>query len=117
MTSREDPQSSSILSLLRGQAKKGFPSSLAGMDPKIGKAAGSLPVGFLAALLPYWQKQSPTRFYQERDRLRSLLTHLRSPLAYYDSNLLLFGTGFVEGRFSFDRWGRLQVPWKRRMPS
>jgi len=30
---------------------------------------------------------------------------------YYDQNLALFATGWLEQRYRFDREGRLKVPW------
>jgi endoglucanase len=35
----------------------------------------------------------------------------RTPV-YYDQNLALFSTGWVEQRYSFDRDGRLKVKWR-----
>jgi endoglucanase len=34
-------------------------------------------------------------------------------LAYYDQNLALFGTGFLDDRFEFGAEGELMVEWKR----
>jgi endoglucanase len=72
--------------------------------------------GFSAALLPYLDSlnESGLRAKQER-RLRSEwdpATGLYGrPLHYYDQNLALFGTGWMEKRFSFDRYGNLSVAW------
>ena len=35
-------------------------------------------------------------------------------LNYYDQNLALFATGFLDGRFRFGPGGELKVKWKRR---
>ena len=32
--------------------------------------------------------------------------------AYYDQNLILFATGWKDGRFRFDRNGRLKLKWQ-----
>jgi endoglucanase len=31
---------------------------------------------------------------------------------YYDQNLALFANGWIEGRYRFDRDGKLRVKWK-----
>ena len=33
--------------------------------------------------------------------------------AYYDQNLALFSTGFLEGKFRFGQGGELNVEWSR----
>jgi len=35
-------------------------------------------------------------------------------IAYYDQNLALFATGFLDARFRFGPGGELKVEWKRR---
>jgi endoglucanase len=34
------------------------------------------------------------------------------PARYYDENLALFGTGWMERRFRFGREGELEVSWR-----
>jgi len=78
------------------------------------------PVGFSAALLPYlraYPDMSPTsarqliRLAKQRDRASGLYG---KDLAYYDQNLALFATGFLDGRFRFGPGGELNVEWKLR---
>jgi endoglucanase len=77
------------------------------------------PVGFSAAVLPYLRAepdQSKTSAQQtvRMDKLRDPASGLYGKdLAYYDQNLALFSTGFIEGRFSFGPGGELNVGWKR----
>jgi len=78
------------------------------------------PVGFSAAVLPYLRALPG----QSRSNARQLIRLARSrdkvsglygkDLAYYDQNLALFSTGFLDGRFQFGPGGELNVEWKLR---
>ena len=77
------------------------------------------PIGFSAAMLPY------LRAFPELGRLSAKQTIRmsvqRNPStglygkdsAYYDQNLALFATGFLDGRFRFGPEGELKIEWKR----
>jgi endoglucanase len=71
-------------------------------------ASGRAPVGFSAALLPLARAQGDSRASD------ALLKSVASEPAatYYDQNLVLFGHGFVEGRFRFAADGRLVPAWE-----
>lgn len=78
------------------------------------------PVGFSAALLPYLRAYpglSPlvvkqiARMNGMRDSSSGLYG---KDLSYYDQNLALFATGFLDGRFRFGAGGELTVDWKSR---
>ena len=79
------------------------------------------PVGFSAALLPYlraFPDLSDSRSSAQQTvrvaRMRDASTGLYGKdLAYYDQNLALFSTGFIEGRFRFGAGGELNVEWNR----
>jgi endoglucanase len=77
------------------------------------------PVGFSAALLPYLRafphQEKPSarqliRLSQQKDAASGLYGRDQ---AYYDQNLTLFATGYMEGRFSFGLGGELKVEWTR----
>lgn len=77
------------------------------------------PVGFSAAVLPYLRAfpdlsrlsaQQTVRMSKMRDASTGLYG---KDLAYYDQNLALFATGFIDGRFRFGAGGELNVEWKR----
>jgi endo-1,4-beta-D-glucanase Y len=78
------------------------------------------PVGFSAALLPYLRDYPGLSKESARQMIR--MSEQRNPasglygkdLAYYDQNLALFGTGYLDGRFRFGPKGELKVEWKRR---
>lgn len=77
------------------------------------------PVGFSAAVLPYLRALGASRANgQQIVRLNALRDSASGlygkDLSYYDQNLALFGTGFLDGRFGFGPGGELKVDWKRR---
>jgi endoglucanase len=75
------------------------------------------PPGFSAALIPYLRavgKSSQAKIQSDRlASTRDAASGLYGKNAdYYDQNLALFATGWSEGRFRFDREGKLRVKWK-----
>ncbi|MDR3741710.1 MAG: cellulose synthase complex periplasmic endoglucanase BcsZ [Terracidiphilus sp.] len=78
------------------------------------------PVGFSAALLPYLRAFPDHSRISSRQMIRMSLMKDESSglygkdLSYYDQNLALFATGFIDGRFGFGPGGELKVEWKRR---
>ena len=75
------------------------------------------PVGFSAAVLPYLRAfplmERPAAQQTVRlSRLRDASTGLYGKdLTYYDQNLALFATGYLDGRFRFGPGGELNVEW------
>lgn len=78
------------------------------------------PVGFSAAVLPYLRAfpdlselsgRQLVRMNKQRDAATGLYG---KDLAYYDQNLALFATGFLDGRFRFGPGGELHVEWNGR---
>jgi endoglucanase len=75
------------------------------------------PVGFSAAVLPYLLAagmKPQARLQQERivaaeDPATGLYGR---PGEYYNENLVLFSTGFIEQRYRFERDGKLRLNWK-----
>jgi endoglucanase len=77
------------------------------------------PVGFSAAVLPYLRAfpNSETTSAQQRIRMSAQLDpasglYGKDP-AYYDQNLVLFATGFLDERFRFGPRGELKVDWTK----
>lgn len=77
------------------------------------------PVGFSAAMLPYLrafpgaeklEAQQRIRMSAQLDRTTGL--YGKNP-AYYDQNLVLFATGFLDERFRFGPRGELRVEWTK----
>jgi endoglucanase len=77
------------------------------------------PVGFSAAALPYLRAFPDREKAAAQQRIR-LSAHFdpssglygKEP-AYYDQNLVLFATGFLDERFRFGTKGELKVEWTR----
>ena len=77
------------------------------------------PVGFSAAMLPYLRAfpDAEKARAQQRIRMSAQLDpasglYGKDP-AYYDQNLVLFATGFLDDRFRFGPRGELKVEWKQ----
>ena len=77
------------------------------------------PVGFSAALLPYLRAfpDADKSAAQQRIRMSSQLDptsglYGKNP-SYYDQNLVLFATGFLDERFRFGPRGELNVEWTK----
>ena len=78
------------------------------------------PVGFSAAVMPYLRAypefsrafaRQIVRLNAQKDATSGLYG---KDIAYYDQNLALFATGFLDARFRFGPGGELNVEWKRR---
>jgi endoglucanase len=75
------------------------------------------PAGFSAAVLPYLMSYPGKEKPRARQTIRlSMMKDHGSGLygrdqTYYDQNLALFATGFVEARFRFGLDGKLKVEW------
>jgi endoglucanase len=78
------------------------------------------PVGFSAAVLPYLNAFPGLSNLSDRQTLRMNAQKDQSSglygkdLAYYDQNLILFSTGYLDGRFRFGVNGEVRVKWTRR---
>ena len=76
------------------------------------------PVGFSAAVLPYLHvlPDGEKAAVLQKDRMSTQFDpasglYGKDP-TYYDQNLLLFATGFLDGRLGFGPHGELRVEWK-----
>jgi endoglucanase len=75
------------------------------------------PPGFSAAVVPYLSALGAgAQMKAQMDRLASTRNSTNGLYgkdgAYYDQNLSLFATGWIEQRYRFDRNGKLQARWK-----
>jgi endo-1,4-beta-D-glucanase Y len=102
-------------------------NSLDGMPPEFidistGQAKpGRGPVGFSAALLPYF-KSSGQYYLLYRLAVKRVSEEFGNPAAsaslpYYDYVLALFGTGWDEDRYGFTSAGHLKPSWEPACPS
>ncbi len=101
---------------MRGYMKDNFyPPMVVSVD---GKAASEhAGVGYSAALLPFLKAVGDDRALtlqlSRLDIARKPQSGLYGdPPRYYDQNLALFGTGWVENLFSFNAEGMLEVRWR-----
>jgi endoglucanase len=78
------------------------------------------PVGFSAAVLPYLRAYPDLSRVTAKQLIRlsaqkdATTGFYGKDIAYYDQNLSLFATGFLDARFRFGPGGELTVEWKRR---
>lgn len=113
MLDAEDPARTSLHKHLYGprhaiEQGKPMPEYV---DTATGVGRGIGPTGYSAALLPYLKAQGAP--------VPSLppLSPTHKPLPYYERVLILFGQGWLEGRFAFGKTGELQTHWKSPCPS
>jgi endoglucanase len=113
------PNISKMLSLVSGMGVH-LKSHVA--PPEVVDASGRVlginaPPGFSAALVPYLQAVGMrTQAKVQIDRLSATKNpamglYGRTPV-YYDQNLALFASGWVEQRYRFGRDGQLKVKWR-----
>lgn len=77
---------------------------------------GHGPIGFDAALLPYYAALGEKELLQQARKRIDDSRHQNlygKPARYYDQVLVLFGKGYDEGWFRFDPAGRLVPRWKK----
>lgn len=78
------------------------------------QGSGKAPIGFKAALTPYFKSKEATRCLNSA--LDQVNKHWNDGLlsakpVYYDQNLAMFSMAWLEGRFAFDAQGRLVTDW------
>jgi len=83
-----------------------------------GATRGTGPVGFSAALLPYYESlgQTALRDAQNSRVVAAFAAGNPNPPPYYDYVLGLFGTGWSEQRYRFLPSGKLQLRWEKACP-
>lgn len=72
------------------------------------------PVGFSGAVLPFLHSLGDkTLLQQQRERIEQTVrsTKAGDAVNYYDQALVLFGKGWLDGKYRFDDAGRLQPDW------
>jgi endo-1,4-beta-D-glucanase Y len=123
MTSPADPLSQSVLkagrSMLQATARAGEPPETVVVSS--GETRGTGGFGFSAALLPALQavKQDDVMALQ-RERALSLLDQARATAdaaktqaPYYQYVLALFGLGWADSRYRFEKSGKLKLSWEK----
>jgi endoglucanase len=111
MLAEDEPQAEHLARQLepmaRAAARDAAPESI---DTVTLEAHGEAPAGFLAALLPllaHFRLDAAVESTRKRARAQAL----RDNQHYYNDALTVFGLGWLDNRFRFDRHGNLRLPW------
>lgn len=94
--------------VLESLAKRVTPVEI--VDTQTLEMRGDGPPGFSAALLPMLANARMTAALQSH-RQRATDSSLQNNQNYYSDALTLFGLGWLEQRYRFNRWGLLSVRW------
>ncbi|MGO9804407.1 MAG: cellulose synthase complex periplasmic endoglucanase BcsZ [Steroidobacteraceae bacterium] len=111
MLADDDPEANRLarqLQPMAAAAAHGMPPE--SIDTTTLERHAEAPLGFLAALLPllvHFRYTDVVESYHERIEAGALKDNQH----YYSDALTLFGLGWLEGRYRFDRHGDLRVRW------
>ncbi len=112
MLPASDPARDKLLAalkpMLESVEKRGTPAET--VDIQTLETRGEGPPGFSAALLPMLANARMTATLQAQ-RLRAAEGSLQNNQSYYSDALTLFGLGWLEQRYRFNRAGLLNVRW------
>lgn len=115
MLAPEEPLRAPLLQALRPMAERtaaeGAPPER--VDTASGAAPNAGPFGFSAALLPLLESSGLPQAAAAQSARAAALAAKESGPAYYSEVLSLFGRGWQERRYRFDRDGRLLPDWSR----
>ncbi|MHC1481440.1 cellulose synthase complex periplasmic endoglucanase BcsZ [Frateuria aurantia] len=82
------------------------------VNVRTGQPRGAEPRGYAGALLPYLQVQGePELLAAQHARIPPVEQYHATGLPYYERVLILFGEGWLEGRFQFAADGQLIPAW------
>jgi endo-1,4-beta-D-glucanase Y len=124
MLNPQEPARAALLKALYGPRRAVEPSRPPPelVDTAAGTVRGTGPAGFSGALLPYLKSQGATaalgaQLARIPADLGGTSPSPASPLPYYERMLILFGQGWLDGRFAFTKTGQLQTQWRPPCPS
>ncbi len=121
MTSKKDPLFAPIMKSLYGMTeatiKNGVPPEVVNVQQ--GTFSGASPIGFSAALLPFFKNNDQADILSKQlSRVNKAISVSSSQyqteiaqLPYYDYVLCLFGSGWIDGRFTFSTNGQVNLDW------
>jgi endoglucanase len=130
ITSSRDPLAKPLLAALGGMRAAVSAAPPERVATTSADATGTAPASFSGALLPYLQALGDDQAVRaQRARIVSMLgaappapsamfsdgqaSPMRQAASYYDRVLLLFGQGWIDGRYRFDAQGRLEPEWQK----
>ena len=113
MTAPQDALQKPMMKALYGMREKieinPFPPE--SVNTLTGSTSGVGPIGFSAALLPYFQTAKKQVLLEAQiERIKLFQQSDQTPV-YYDTVLSLFGIGWYEKRYSFSSNGQLNLNW------
>ncbi|AHM71400.1 cellulose synthase complex periplasmic endoglucanase BcsZ [Yersinia hibernica] len=114
MLPNDSPQKAALIQRFQPMAEvtqqQGVPPEKA--DTLTGKTSGNGPVGFSAALLPFLASgPAPLDKQVLSEQQKRVQDSPPGANAYYSAVLTLFGQGWAQKRYSFNRQGELQPSW------
>jgi endoglucanase len=83
------------------------------IDTALGVGYGTAPVGYAGALMPYLKALGETELAATQAQIVARASVGPRALPYYERVLILFGKGWLDGRFGFTAAGRLQTGWEK----
>ncbi|OWY40155.1 endo-1,4-D-glucanase [Xenophilus sp. AP218F] len=95
-------------------AQQGLPPEK--VDVRSGKGEGKGPAGFSAALLPFLKASGQRQALQSQQLRLQASPGSERPDAYYEHVLTLFGQGWMDGRYQFQRNGEVKPAWEGACP-
>jgi endoglucanase len=104
---RTRPLAHALEPMIAAAAKHPVPESI---DTVSLETHGEGSPGFTAALLPSLERAHADAAVQAA-RAQIETAALKNNQHYFSDALTLFGLGWLDGRYRFDRQGRLEVPW------
>lgn len=121
MTPVSDPLAMPLMKSISGHKNALYSGKIPEkVDVMTGAGSGDAPVGFYAALLPYFSRvhgmpstermlgQIYERFGKEVQKAREIK---HQPM-YYDYVLMMFGSGWIEQRYRFLPDGKIKLKWE-----
>ncbi|HEY5798691.1 MAG TPA: glycosyl hydrolase family 8, partial [Burkholderiaceae bacterium] len=81
------------------------------IDTRTGVAKGVAPVGFSAALLPFLAASKQDDLVRQQKLRVDAKPPSDGTENYYEQALSVFGLGWMEGRYKFNRDGALSAQW------
>lgn len=114
MLAPTEPMRGRLLNALSGPLRSLH--AVGGLPEKVnvltGRGEGAEPRGYAGALLPYLKASGAGDLLRAQSaRIPAVSSYRSGGLPYYERILILYGQGWLEGRFSFDASGRLLPAW------
>ncbi|MCW8329958.1 cellulase [Photobacterium sp. SDRW27] len=118
MLADDDPFKAEVVRAMKpmvsASARRGSPPRV--VDTRNGKVKGNGSAGFSASLLPLLISSGEELFAKEQYQAVESTLRSQRDNYYYDNVLALFGMGWYENRYRFERDGSLKTAWDTQCP-